>query len=58
MVLQHDMAQAIVEAEPVITCRHYWIIDTAQGPVSKGVCQYCHEVREFQNSITEVDRDY
>lgn len=58
MVLQNEMAPTMIEEIPEMTCRHYWIIDTAQGPVSKGVCQYCHEVKEFQNSITEMERDY
>ena len=32
-------------------CTHHWIIQPADGPVSWGECQICHETREFQNSI-------
>ena len=32
-------------------CPHHWIIETANGPSSKGVCQICGEDREFKNSI-------
>ncbi len=32
-------------------CQHYWVIETADGPISNGVCQACGETREFQNSI-------
>lgn len=32
-------------------CRHYWIIETAHGPKSRGVCRYCGEARDFLNSI-------
>ena len=32
-------------------CPHHWVIETANGPSSKGVCQICGEDREFQNSI-------
>ena len=32
-------------------CAHYWIIETAEGPVSKGKCQLCGEKREFNNSV-------
>jgi len=32
-------------------CSHYWIIETANGPKSRGVCQYCGESRDFLNSI-------
>jgi len=34
------------------TCRHYWVIETASGPTSRGVCKICGEEREFQNSWT------
>ena len=31
-------------------CRHYWVIESASGPTSKGVCKFCGEEKEFQNS--------
>ena len=33
------------------TCAHHWVIETANGPVSRGVCKLCQEVREFGNFI-------
>ncbi len=33
-----------------IRCAHHWIIEAADGPVSKGKCQLCGEEREFANS--------
>ena len=38
------------EDEPVF-CRHYWIIEAPTGPVSRGVCQTCEEIRDFKNYI-------
>ena len=32
-------------------CQHHWVIDAPNGPVSRGVCKLCQEVREFENSI-------
>ena len=32
-------------------CAHHWIIETADGPVSKGECQLCGENREFNSSL-------
>lgn len=32
------------------TCRHYWVIESAKGPVSKGVCKFCGAQKEFHNS--------
>ena len=33
------------------TCPHHWIIEAANGQISKGKCQLCREVREFSNSV-------
>ena len=32
-------------------CAHHWLIETAAGPASKGVCRLCGEEREFSNSV-------
>ncbi|NQW17694.1 MAG: hypothetical protein HQ478_09440 [Chloroflexi bacterium] len=32
-------------------CAHFWMIDAPAGPISKGTCKQCKQVREFQNSI-------
>ncbi len=39
--------------EPVAKeeCSHYWIIEIASGPESRGVCRYCGEEREFLNTM-------
>ena len=34
-------------------CRHYWVIEMAHGPTSRGFCQYCGEVRDFLNVIPD-----
>jgi len=33
------------------TCRHYWVIAAPDGPVSKGKCKTCGEVKEFRNYL-------
>ena len=32
------------------TCVHYWLVDSAEGHISRGVCKFCGEEREFLNS--------
>ena len=32
-------------------CTHHWVIESANGPLSEGVCRRCGERREFTNSI-------
>ena len=39
------------ELENPVQCRHHWVIQTATGPMSQGVCQLCGLVREFQNYV-------
>jgi len=31
-------------------CTHHWVIDAADGHLSRGECKMCHQVREFENS--------
>ena len=33
-------------------CRHYWVIEPANGPVSPGLCQICGQTGVFKNYIT------
>ena len=32
-------------------CIHHWVIETANGPTSKGVCGECGATKDFHNSI-------
>ena len=34
-----------------LMCAHHWVIDTANGHLSRGVCKLCHTAREFENSL-------
>ncbi|MDA0264082.1 MAG: hypothetical protein O3A93_04625 [Chloroflexi bacterium] len=39
------------DAAAVAVCRHHWVIQPADGPVSNGSCQVCGETREFKNYV-------
>ena len=41
------------EAKTKDECRHHWIIESANGPASMGVCKICGEIKEFSNSPPE-----
>ena len=48
------------EASPVQVlekeeCIHYWVIESATGSTSQGVCKFCGAVRDFHNSFPEPD---
>ena len=38
-------------AATTTVCRHHWVIQAADGPVSNGSCQICGETREFKNYV-------
>ena len=35
-------------------CAHHWVIAVPNGPMSKGVCQRCGHVRQFNNSAEYI----
>ena len=56
MIVHEETPQIAREDQPAPTCCHYWIIETANGPISRGECEICHEVRDFKNSVFDMDR--
>lgn len=58
MMVSQELTLEPVEVIAVSQCQHHWIIDSAEGPISQGVCQNCHEIKDFQNSLVEAERDY
>ena len=57
MIVHEETPQVAGEGQTAPSCCHYWIIETAQGPISRGECQICHEVRDFKNSVFDMERD-
>ena len=49
MVLEQAQGAVALEEAPV--CRHHWVIEPANGRLSRGKCRNCHEERSFENSI-------
>ena len=35
-------------------CHHHWVIESASGPTSRGVCRLCGTVKEFSNRIPDT----
>ncbi len=36
-------------------CRHFWVIEVANGPVSRGQCKLCGERKDFCNAFPEYN---
>jgi len=30
-------------------CKHHWIIETPHGGISRGICKFCGEIKDFEN---------
>ncbi len=45
----------VPETEVKDRCCHHWIIESPNGPNSKGVCKFCNQEREFANSLLRYD---
>jgi hypothetical protein len=45
-----------VTVQPQIEpCRHFWVIEVADGPLSGGSCKYCGAKKEFYNAFPEFN---
>jgi hypothetical protein len=47
-----EKVKAQPQKEP---CRHYWVIEVANGPASQGQCKYCGVKKEFFNAFPEYN---
>ena len=52
--MKHKVEAAPEEPVARDKCRHYWIIESPNGPTSRGVCKLCGAEKEFQNSFPEL----
>ena len=50
-MIQQSSRLKPAETQGIPVCRHHWIIEASTGPVSRGICQLCEEVRVFKNYI-------
>jgi len=35
--------------EKLDRCCHYWLVESPNGPTSKGTCKFCGAEKEFEN---------
>jgi hypothetical protein len=41
----------------ILNCNHYWLIEKATGPKSRGECKYCGTRKDFSNFIPDLRWD-
>jgi hypothetical protein len=37
-------------------CQHYWVIEVANGPTSRGTCKHCGVAKDFFNVIPDYNQ--
>jgi hypothetical protein len=47
----------LAKPEVQTQCRHHWIIETASGPTSPGICKICGIEKHFDNVLEETTID-
>ncbi|MFQ6026887.1 MAG: hypothetical protein ACE5Q6_05155 [Dehalococcoidia bacterium] len=52
MIPQQDQVLPLDLNVDIPTCCHHWMIEPANGPLSRGKCRHCNEVRMFENTVT------
>lgn len=54
-LLTRELNTEVQEHGGQTVCRHYWVIEAPNGPMSRGECKYCHAEKEFQNSLRDFN---
>jgi len=49
--MKQKVKERIEEKPAKEQCHHYWVIEVANGPESRGQCKYCGATKEFMNSF-------
>ena len=48
--------RTLVREKPTVRPHtHFWLIESAHGPMSRGVCKYCGLAQEFRNSWYNIE---
>jgi hypothetical protein len=53
--MKQKVKEKLTEHPSAGGCNHYWVIEVANGPTSRGKCKYCGEVREFYNAFPDFN---
>ena len=51
--MRYKLKEATRERVSESKCRHYWKVESANGPISRGVCKFCGAEKEFHNSLPD-----
>lgn len=53
--MRQKVKEQVIEQPLRDACHHFWKIEVANGPKSRGTCEYCGEEREFYNAFPDFN---
>ncbi|HUT67583.1 MAG TPA: hypothetical protein VMW86_03425 [Dehalococcoidales bacterium] len=53
--MKQRVKERIEEKPAKEQCHHFWVIEVANGPASRGKCKYCGKTREFLNAFPDFN---
>jgi hypothetical protein len=53
--MKQKIKEKIIERPQTGGCHHFWVIEVANGPTSRGSCKYCGEAKEFYNAFPDFN---
>ncbi len=53
--MKQRLKERTEDKPPEDKCHHYWIIEVADGPESRGRCKYCGATKEFLNYFPDFN---
>ena len=54
--MQDHVSTTTLDRSEVVSCRHHWVIDAANGPTSHGRCKHCGQERDFFNNPEDAPK--
>jgi hypothetical protein len=53
--MKSRVKEKTVEKPAEDECHHFWVIEVANGPKSRGQCKYCGATKEFYNAFPDFN---
>jgi hypothetical protein len=53
--MRNRVKERVVAKPAENECHHFWVIEVANGPKSRGECKYCGAVKEFYNAFPDFN---
>jgi hypothetical protein len=53
--MRNRVKEKVIHQPVADVCHHFWMIEVANGPTSKGTCKYCGAKKQFYNAFPDFN---